>query len=202
MRALLSLALAVTFSTAISQVTKPPADPPAGQATTPAKPKSDLKSYEEVTKDFVAQPGVFKVHRSEDKDKVLWEMPENLMGRVFLWQTELSEGAGYPGLAGGIRTLRFERRKNKIFMREVRPANRTNDTGGLALGLQNLFVEPIIRSFDVMAEGDKSVVVDVTTLFLSDPQEFAIKGMVGGAGVDSGRSYIQRTKAFPTNIET
>ncbi len=202
MRALLSLALAVTLSSAYSQTTKP-TDPPAkAQDTAPAKPKSDLKSYEEVTKDFVAQPGVFKVHRSDDKDKILWEIPENLMGRVFLWQTELSEGAGYPGLGAGIRTLRFERRKNKIFMREVRPANRTSDTGGLALGLQNLFVEPIIRSFDVMTEGDKSVVVDVSSLFLSDPTEFQVKGLVGGAGVDSGRSYIQRTKSFPTNIET
>ncbi|MEQ1935882.1 MAG: DUF5118 domain-containing protein, partial [Fimbriimonadaceae bacterium] len=79
MRALLSLALAVTFASAFSQTTKAADPPAAGQATAPAKPKSDLKPYEEVTKDYVAQPGVFKVHRSDDKDKILWEIPENLL---------------------------------------------------------------------------------------------------------------------------
>lgn len=208
MRTLLSLALAATFSVAFAQ-TPPPAT--GGQTTPantqPAKPKSDLKEFKDViTKDFVTQEGVLRVHRSEEKEKILWEIPENMLGREFLWQTEVSElggGAGYPGLGAGTRVICFERRKNKIFMRDCRFEMRTNDTGALATGVKAANVNPIIRSFDVQTESDsKGVVIDVTSLFMSDPAEFQVKMFFGGGGVDPGRSYIQRTKAFPTNIET
>lgn len=188
----------------------------AGQTTPPkqdapkadTKPKSDLKEYKDViTKDYESQEGVFKVHRSDEKEKILWELPLNSLGRDYLWQTEISElsgGSGYPGLGAGTRVIRFERRKNKLFMRDVKYDMRTNDTGALASGVQASNVNPIIRSFDIQTEGGdgKSVVIDVTSLFMSDPQEFQVKMLFGGAGVDPGRSYIQRTKAFPTNIET
>lgn len=205
MRTLLTLALAMGFGASFAQ-NPPPATPPASPPKQDA-PKSDLKPYAEiVTKDFATQDGVFKVHRNEDKDRVLWEIPANLLGREFLWQTEIAElplGGGYPGLGMGTRLLRFERRKNKIFLRDVRLGMRTEDKGALGAGLQATNVEPIIRAFDVMTEGDgKSVVIDVTTMFLSDPQEFQVKGAFGGGMVDSGRSYIQRVKAFPTNVET
>lgn len=192
------------------------APPAAGQATPPkqdapkpdAKPKSDLKEYKDVvTKDFESQDGMFKVHRSDEKEKILWEIPTEKFGRDYLWQTEISElsgGSGYPGFGAGTRLIRFERRKNKIFMRDSKYDMRTNDVGALATGVQAANVNPIIRSFDVQTEGadGKSVVIDVTSLFTSDPQEFQVKMLFGGGGVDPGRSYIQRTKAFPTNVET
>lgn len=214
MRTLLSLALAASFCSAISQGTPPPAGqgtpPPktdAPKQDTPAKPKSDLKEYKDViTKDFATQEGMFKVHRSEEKEKILWEIPENMVGRDFLWQTEVSElsgGGGYPGLGAGTRVIHFERRKNKLFMRDSKFDLRTNDTGALATGVKATTVNPIIRSFDIQTESDgKGVVIDVTSLFTSDPAEFQVKMIFGGGGVDPGRSYIQRTKAFPTNIET
>lgn len=207
MRTLLSLALAISFCAAIAQ-TNPPA---AGQATAPAKaadaPKSDFKPYAEIiTKEFVSQNGVFKVHRNEDKDRILWEIPSNLLGRELLWQTEISElpqGGGYPGLGMGTRVVKFERRKNKLFMRDVRHGMRTSDKGALGDGVQATNVNPIIRAFEIQTEGDgKSAVIDVTTLFMSDPPEFQVKGAFGGGMVDSSRSFIQRVKAFPTNIET
>ncbi len=211
MRTLLSLSLAMTLTVGFAQTTPPPAGqtPAPAAPQKPEPPKSDLKPYAEiVTKDFVTQQGVFKVHRNEDKEKVLWEVPEKLLGRVFLWQTEISElplpsGMQSLGMGMGTRTLRFERRKNKIFLRDVRLAMRTPEGDGLADALRGANVEPIIRAFDVMTEGDgKSVVIDVTSLFLTDPPEFQVKGAFGGGGVDPGRSYIQRTKAFPENIET
>lgn len=59
-------------------------------------------------------------------------------------------------------------------------------------------------SFDTYAEGpDKSIVIDVTSLFLSDPQDFSVRSVLpSSAGVDSSKSYIEKVKAFPTNIET
>ena len=211
MRTYLSLALAISFGASYAQ-TNPPATPPAvGQAANttakPEAPKSDFKPYAEIiTKEFVSQNGVFKVHRNEDKDRILWEIPANLMGRELLWQTEISElpqGGGYPGLGMGTRVVKFERRKNKLFMRDVRHGMRTSDKGALGDGVQATNVNPIIRAFDIQTEGDgKSAVIDVTSLFMSDPPEFQVKGAFGGGMVDGSRSFIQRVKAFPTNIET
>lgn len=213
MRTLLSLALAASFTFAIPQGTPPPgqaAPPKTDQQKTPeqpAKPKGEFKDYKEViTKDFASQDGVFKVHRSEEKEKILWEIPTDMIGREFLWQTEVSElsgGSGYPGLGAGTRVICFERRKNKLFMRDCRFEMRTDDTGALATGVKAANVNPIIRSFDIQTEAEnKALVIDVTSLFTSDPAEFQVKMLFGGAGVDPGRSYIQKTKAFPTNIET
>lgn len=207
MRTLLSIALAVSFAASFSQNPPPAAPPKKDQATTPAKPVGDIKPYDEVvTKDFKSQDGMFKVHRNEDKEKILWEIPASMMGRMFLWQTEIAElpnGGGYPGLGMGTRMLRFERRKGKIFLRDVKTGMRTDDKGGLGKGVEAANVDPIIRAFDVLAEGKgDSVVIDVTSLFTSDPAEFQVKPAFGGGMVDGSRSYVQKVKAFPENIET
>lgn len=209
MRTFLSLALAISFGASLAQTNPPPTAEKAtnAQAAKAEAPKSDYKPYAEiVTKEFVTQNGVFKVHRNEDKDRILWEVPANLLGRELLWQTEISElpqGGGYPGLGMGTRVVKFERRKTKLFMRDVRHSMRTSDVGALGEGVQATTVDPIIRAFDVQTEGEgKSAVIDVTSLFTSDPPEFQVKGAFGGGMVDSGRSFIQRVKAFPTNIET
>jgi hypothetical protein len=58
-------------------------------------------------------------------------------------------------------------------------------------------------AFQVEAESDKKdPVIEVTSLFTTDPPEFSAKEAVNGSGVDPNRSYIDRVKAFPTNIET
>jgi hypothetical protein len=193
---------------------KKPATPPAAAAQKPApapvpEKKSPYKKYEDViTKEAVTQMGLFKVHRIEDR--IFYEIPDALIGREFLWQTEVSELAadrgGFPGMPAGTRVIRFGRRNTKLFMRGVDHSVRTRDVGAIREGVQATTVEPILLSMDVQTEGEwdgkKTAVVDVTSLFTSDPQDFSVRGMLGGAGVDNSRSYIDRVKAFPTNIET
>lgn len=175
------------------------------EAKKPEEKPSPYKKYAEViTKEAVTQNGLFKVHKIEDK--VFWEFPASLLGRVFFWQTEIAEmpaTLGYPGTAAGTKTIRFTRRNNKLFMRLVDFGVRgTGDEGTLA-GINASSIEPVIMSFDIVAEGDaKSAVIDVTQLFTSDPGEFAVKGAIGASGVDGSRSYVDRIKVFPTNIET
>src|SRR5277367_2857246 len=57
---------------------------PTGSART-----VELRPYEEVvTKDAKTQEGMFKVHRIGDR--VLWEIPANLLGRDMLWETTIA----------------------------------------------------------------------------------------------------------------
>ena len=95
-----AVCLPFVLSFALAQAPAPPPDAPgAGPAAAPpdkkdapkedAKP-SPYKKYEDViTKEAVSQTGLFKVHRIDDR--VYWEIPAKLLGRLMLWQTEVAE---------------------------------------------------------------------------------------------------------------
>ena len=164
-----------------------------------------LRKYSDVvTKDAVSQSGMFKVHRIDER--MLLEIPEAMIGRELLWQTEVAElpqSSGYPGTAAGTRVIRFTRRKNKIYLRNVDYSMRTEASGARKVGVDANTIEPILMSFDVLTEnGDKAAVIDATNLFLSDPQDFSVRDAIGTSGADPSRSYIDRVKAYPDNIET
>ncbi|HSI72211.1 MAG TPA: DUF5117 domain-containing protein, partial [Fimbriimonas sp.] len=178
----------------------------------PAEPKEEegaLKKYSEiVTKKAVSQSGLFKVHRIDDK--VLFEIPESMLGRQLLLQAELAElppNTSYPGEGMGTKVVRFTRRGNKIFLRNSDFSMRATGDDATKLGVTLATLEPILIAFDVQTEGKDeagkpTAVIDVTSLYTSDMADLSVKGAVGGIGVDSSRSYIDRIKAFPTNIET
>jgi hypothetical protein len=185
--------------------------PPASGAQRPGGPAAaqnnkpvELKKYDDViTKEAKTQTGLFKVHRIDDK--VYWEIPANLLHRDFVWQAELAEipkGVAYPGAVLGLHVISFTRRNNKLFMRERNFDERGMGDAGTRSGVEASTVNPIIMSFDIQTEGpDKAPVIDATGLFTSD-QLFPIGAQVGMAGVDASRSYIDKVKAFPQNIET
>lgn len=204
----LPFAVAQTSGPADATPAPPPADQSAGQDQKPGatRPYTDV-----VTKDAVTQQGLFKVHRIDDR--ILFEIPANMLGREMLWQTEVAQLAqasreGYPGANAGTRIIRFTRRGGKIFMRAVDYEVRTYANGGIRTGVDENSLEPILMSFDVLTEGDdknpagKSVVIDVTQLFTSDPPDFTVRAILGVGGADPNRSYVDRVKAFPKNIET
>lgn len=207
------MALSAVFAGASAQTppTPTPAQqdkPAAPQTPTPPKPErklGDPKPYEDVvTKEAVSQDGMFKVHRIDDK--VLWEIPKEMLGREFLWQTELAEvGAGLGGYNGaGIEThvIRFARRNNKLQVKRVDHSVAAEGEKGIETAVKINNVEPIIQTFNVEAESKTGgMVIDVTSMFAGDPPETGV-GMVAGGGIDPGRSYIDRVKAFPGNIET
>jgi len=213
--ALLPFAIATVF--AQTPPNPPKQDPPKTEAGKQDPPKptpkpGDPKPYAEViTKEAVSQDGVFKVHRIADK--VYWEIPESHYGREMLWQTEVAElpplgPFSYPGTGVGTTIVKFERRNNRVFLRNVPFSMRTYANGGIRKGVEMNSVAPIIYDFAVEAEGEigpskaKSVVIDVTAMFTSDPADFTVRPVVGAAGVIPNRSYIDRVKAFPRNVET
>lgn len=170
----------------------------------PQKP-GEPKPYEDVvTKEAVTQSGMIKVHRIDDK--VLWELPADFLGRELLWQTEIAElgqGTGaYNGAGLETHVIRFTKRNNKIYMRRVDFGMKGEGDPGTLLGVQINSVEPIIQSFNVEAMSKEgAAVIDVTQLFAGDPPEVGLAAALGG-GIDPSRSYIDRVKVFPTNIET
>jgi hypothetical protein len=178
--------------------------PPAGQEA-PQKKPGQLKPYADFLKqELQTQEGLFKVHTLEDK--VYFEIPKQLLGKELLWQAEASEmPAGFVYFAPfpSIRVVAFSRRKNTVHLRNVDHSLRSIEDGAMKVGVDSASFPSILLSFPVESETTEgAAVIDVTKLYTSDPVEFSVKNFVGGMSLDPSRSYLEKVKAFPTNIET
>jgi hypothetical protein len=174
---------------------------PAPTATKPGEPKPYDEVIPKTAKSF---PGVFIVHRVDDK--IYFEIPKDGFDKLMLWQAEVAKGpAGvtWGGYSLGNRYLRWDRRGNKVYLWRVSFEKR-GDGKAIQIAVDSANMDSIIMSFNVEAEGkDRSTVINATQLYLTDVMDLSIKGAVGaGGGIDPNRSYLEDIKAFPTNIET
>jgi hypothetical protein len=214
-RALSSSCLCALFALAVSTAfAQQPPDVPTGRGGAgggfgggfrqrQAAPAGPRPYAEVITDKAKTDPGVFIVHRLDDK--VFYEIPTSMLNRVMLWTTEIAQlpaNLGYGGEAAGHKVVRWTRRGNKVYLRLVDSSVRAEGTGAIHTAVEAASLEPIVAAFDVEAEGkDKAPVIDVTRLLSSDTTEFSVRARLGGSAVDPARSYIENVKAFPTNIE-
>lgn len=162
------------------------------------------QAYDKViTKSAKSQKGVFAVHQV--KNKVYWEIPENLLGREFLWNSMIdqvpsgSDSFTAPGLNLDSDVIKFERHDNNLWMRTMDYSVRSEPSEAAGVALTN--VMPITKNFPIAAVNkDKhTVVIDVTRMYLAEPTG-AMAAMVG-SGLDESRSTILALHDFPKNIE-
>ena len=172
-------------------------------AAAPSAPGKPKKYDEVITKDAKTLPGVFTVHRIDDK--IYFEIPEEGFDKLMLWQAEVAKGpagVSWGGKALGSAVVKWERRGNKVYLWKVGFAKRADDPG-TKLSLDSGSQDTIVAAFPVEAEGkDRTAVVPVTALFTTDMADLSVKAAVGGAaGIDDSRSYLSDVKAFPLNVE-
>jgi hypothetical protein len=210
------LCLAVPFLKAQDEpAPAPPADVPAVTPTAPAAPggrgggaNNEPRAYDRViTKDAKTSEGIFKVHKMRERgtDTYYYEIPTSELGKDFLFVGQIAQntiGAGYGGQTVNEFVGRWERRENRVFLREV-TYDITADSGEpIAKAVHAANNPSIIMSFPIAAFGPgEAPVIDVTRLFLSDVPEMSARARVRGRGMDASRSYIEKVTAFPTNIE-
>ena len=206
MRNVRTLAVALSFVMApcVAFAQDPPPDPPVGggRGGRPAEP--EIRPYERVvTKEAKSDDGIFTVHRI--KDRVLYEIPKDKLGREFLWVSQIAKttlGAGYGGQAAGNRVVKWERRGDRILLRAVSYDVVADPKAPIARAVEAANNNPILMAFNVEAEGkDGTAVIDVTRLFTTDVTEFSGRTRVGARTFDASRSFVDRTVSFPENIE-
>ena len=173
-----------------------------GAAPVAAKPRP----YADVITDAAkTQAGLFKVHQIDER--VFWEIPTTQLGKEILWVTTIRQSQiGYydGGREVQDRVVRFEKRGDRLLMRAVDYQARPNVEGSMKQSLSLDTVEPILMTFDVKAYNDKAdnaAVIDVTSLLTSDVTEFSPRQQLNGARLDASRTFLDRIKALPTNIE-
>jgi len=204
---LLTLALALAARPASGQ--QPAArDTTGGNGPTNGRQANGdgARPYEDViTADMERDEGLFVVHR--DGDDLYYEIPRALFGRDMLMivdQRGTVRGRGYAGQEISNRIVRWERRGERVFFRIASYAMRADSTSPVARAVELSNLAPIVMAFDVEAWNptDSAAVIEVTRLFTTDVQELNVRQ--SGLRVrrfDPARSFIERARALPENIE-
>jgi Met-zincin/Domain of unknown function (DUF5117)/Domain of unknown function (DUF5118) len=205
---LVASAIVLAPRTWATSETQDPPTPPAGGTgqERPGRPEqsTDPKPYDRViTKEAKSDEGVFTVHTI--KDKVYYEIPKNELNKEFLWVSQIARttlGVGYGGQAAGNRVVKWERRGNRVLLRNVSYDVVADPKLPVARAVQAANNDTIIMAFNVEAIGkDDAAVIDVTRLFTTEVTEFSARTRLRARGFDATRSFVEKTKSFPTNIE-
>src|SRR5712692_3151332 len=130
MKHLFLLSLLSLVPVALAQDEPPPSEPAPATAA-PAAPafpggrgaatEQQPRPYDRViTKDAKTSEGVFKVHQIGTR--YYYEIPAAELGKEFLWVSQIARntiGAGNGGQAAGTRVVRWERRGNRVLLRQL-----------------------------------------------------------------------------------
>ncbi len=148
-----------------------------------------------------SKKGVFDVHQVGSR--LYFELPADQLNKDFVITSVLAGTAasiGINGTLGTDRVIRFERRENRIFVRDVNYNNvATDSTRENARAMSLIGIFPIITALNVEAYGkDSAAVIEVTRMFTGGVQEFVANGRRGT--VDASRSYIDKFAAFSRNV--
>ena len=206
-----TLIISVILLAPRSEANNSPQDPPSPPAggTGQERPGRQEQSpeprpYERViTKDAKSDEGVFTIHTI--KDKVYYEIPKSELGKEFLWVSQIAKttlGVGYGGQAAGNRVVRWERKGNRILLRNIVYDVVADPKLPVSRAVQAANNDTIIMAFNIEAFGkDDAAVIDVTRLFTTEVTELSARTRLRARGFDAARSFVEKTKSFPTNIE-
>lgn len=187
---------------------------PVADTTKKPQPKTDAKPGPKAFKDFitdkaVSKQGLFSIHKQDDK--YYFEIPDSIIGRLFMAITRISKSPtsmGYGGQEANRQVLQWEKGiDNKLFLRCVGFVNVSADsTQSIFQAVQNSNVDPIVGVFEIKAiKKDTSAVIDMTDFFKGDNQVVSLtpgmKQFFRLTGLSPDRSFIETIKTFPINTE-
>src|SRR5580658_6392122 len=170
----------------------------------PAGTPSIEKKVEGMTK----LDGYFPLYWDEHSGPLWLEIPR--FDTDFLYVTGLAAGLGSNdigldrGQAGDSAIVYFQRIGPKIFLVRRNEAFRsTSPNAAERRSVEDSFAKSVLKGFAVAAESNGHVLVDATSLFVSDGYGAGQALHPGTYKVDAERSavYLPRTKAFPKNTE-
>ena len=154
-----------------------------------------------ITPRAVTKSGVFKIHSVGSR--LYFEIPRAELGKDYVIVTTLAgtpDEIGIRGTQGGNNLVRFERRDNRIFVREADYRDIIADTASSQrMAAELIGVTKILAALNIDAYGpDSSAVVEVTRMFTGGVAEYTALGR--RATVDAARSYIDRFAAYSRNV--
>lgn len=201
--ALLTLTLAAGAALAQTPPTPPAsAVPPAARPPLALPEPGEPKPYDKViTAEAKTQDGLFRVHNL--KSKLYFEIPKTLLEQPLLMvanATAVPAGQEHVGRTLNQDVLRFVLKNNRVMLQLVTHAAVSAPENPMAQALRLSQRDAILAVFPVEAFGkDGAPVIEVTRLFNAEVGDFSARSMLRG-GLDSSRSYVENTKAFPGSV--
>ena len=111
-------------------------------------------------------------------------------------------GYSYAGEPVGDRVVRWEQRGDDILLRDVKYEIRADVSDPIKDAVKATSLEAIIAVLPIQAYGkDKRPVVEVTSDPDRRPARVQRPRRLRASGIDPRRTFIEKVKAFPTNIE-
>ena len=164
-----------------------------------------------IRKDTPKDVGFFNVYIQDGRYYL--EVPDDMLRRDILVAVTIIKGTaqkersrdarfGYGGDSVFDRMIRFIKNRDRIEIVSPQVFHLGDSTGLYVDYYQNQDF-PAIASFEVKARSGDSYLGDITDLFLSDSDLFALKGAKESlklGGYQQGQSYALDVKAFPENI--
>lgn len=201
---LLCVVLSVSVAPAFGQRGRRPGGQQEQEAEADTS-KAKFKEYDEViTEEAISDDGVFKTHMVGEK--LYYEIPRKEIGRLFLWVTQIAKnatGRGWGGQSVGNKVVRWDRRRDKILLRDVNLGVVADEEKAIYNAVEAATLPAVIMAFDIETFGeDSAMVIDVTSLFTTDVSEFSARRQLNAGSLDSKRTFIERVVSFPENIET
>ncbi|MFN7693828.1 MAG: zinc-dependent metalloprotease [Burkholderiales bacterium] len=208
--ALLTWAMATTHANA--QTPPVPATPGAPAAAGVGRPgltpgalqpdPSDPKPFDKViTAEAKTQEGLLRVHSL--KNKLYFEIPKDLLEQPLLMvanATAVPAGLEHVGRTINQGVLRFVQKQNRVMLQLVTQDAVSAPASPMADAVRQSQRDAILMVFPVETFGKNGApVIEVTRLFNSEVGDFSARAMVRG-GLDSSRSFIEQTKAFPGSV--
>ncbi len=214
---LLAALLVGSFAGCVRPSTTPTTGPsfgaarPGGAGARGANGGDHPAAYKDVVTDSaVTDSGMVHIHRVDDK--VLFEIPNAILGREILLVSRTARvptGLSNGGLKSNTQTLRFEMNgseDDEVLLRIVTHSNVADDSLPIFESVRSSNFEPILQAFDVEAYNDDSttVVIDATSLFAKDVPMLglgqSLRDLYRVRSLDESRSFIQSAKSFPQNV--
>lgn len=170
-----------------------------------------VPSLDEATEGADRFEGYFDFYYRAEDGGLLLEVQD--WNKEFLYVNSLATGLGSNdigldrGQIGSSRVVKFERHGNKVFLKHINLDYRAQSDNELErLAVEEAFAESILAGFEVEAESDGSVLIDLSDFLLSDAHGVANTLAArdqGNYSLDASRSavYMPRTKNFPLNSE-
>lgn len=186
--------------------------PPAPAASSPAKPAVALvappdanepKPFDKViTKEAKTQQGLFTLH--DQKGKLYFEIAKNRLDQPLLMVAtaqSVPANTDHAGRALNEDVVRFVLRNHKVYLEQVSFAYLNDPNRAIHKAVERSQRATVLASFPVEAYGqDGAPVIEVSRLFTSEVGDFTARPLVRATGLDSSRSYVGSSRAFPTSL--
>ena len=170
-----------------------------------------IKPIDEFTAQMNHFPGYFSFYYDTQNGKVFLKVDK--LEQQFLLQQSLPYGVGSNdigldrGQLGNTHLVQFERFGDKVMLRALNTYYRANTTNKAEQqSIKEAFASSILAGFKVVAQSEKTLLIDYTPYLLSDvhgvSRTLAARKQ-GSFSLDESRNavYMNRSKAFVKNTE-